>query len=308
MAWQEAFTSVTTTKEEMNHSPPAYCLSQVEQTFVICDSILDGNRKVFTSERSMRMYKEYKKLGKSNPTFKTAKLEQNMSIGLPLMFCRRKFQAKIGEINYLSIYICLPCPEANDRLYEEVDNRHIAEVFKNSYLGYHRYRLQISNEEITMILHSRLPIVDFQIYNERFRFIKAKGKLFDADYFAYELFLLGPKQISLTDNLGPDRKVSQTNELLGSQLRNLFPIKFSSTDRSSFMSTTKLGKFEHKGSQVVFSRTRMTSTFSIFVDAGTNLDQNNDVTFRNKIFVAIVLILQAYEDDLASKRQFASSF
>lgn len=296
-------------RNEKHLSPgyPAQAQSQyppmVLQEFIITNGISDRNLKVFPSEKSMQMYKEYKKLSRHDPAFERAKQNQNLTYALPLAISKRSLSIGLGDTTYLRFLECLPSPEAPDRLYDRVDNRHIGEVLRRKFLGYMRYRLQIKGVEIVIIAHLRLPILDFQIQNERFRFVKTVVPTFNPHRFHYELYLLSPDQPSLVDNMDSSLKVQSDNPLLGSHLLNIFPFKWHPSDRSKYTSPHKWGSYDYFSSWELFTRTRKCSTFSMYTNAVGVEDANSAVEFRTLIIVTITFILQSIEDDLQALRR-----
>lgn len=277
--------------------PPSYP-PMVLQEFVIANGITDRNLKAFPSETSMRMYKEYNKLSKHHLDFPRAKSNQNASIGLPLVISKRCLSIGLGDTSYLRFFECVPAPEARDRLYDKVDNRHIGEVLRRKFIGYTRYRLQLKGVETVVFAHLRLPIVDLRINDERFRFVKAISPVLNPDRFLYDLYLLAPDQVSLVDNMDSSRKVHKSNLLLGGLLHNIFPIRWCPRDRSKYISPHKCGSFDYYRSWEMFTRTKKCSVFSMYTYAVGNVDATAAVEFRSLILVAVSLILQSIEDDL----------
>ncbi|OBA22735.1 hypothetical protein METBIDRAFT_38248 [Metschnikowia bicuspidata var. bicuspidata NRRL YB-4993] len=272
------------------------------QEYVIASGFMGMSLKAFVSENALRMFQEYCKISKKHQDFSRAKDNQNRSVGLPLFTAKRSIRMGLGDTTYLHFFECASAPEATDRLYDKVDNRPIGEVLRRKYIGYYRYRLQIKGVEIVIIVHSRLPIVDFNIDNERFRFVKAVNSAMNPDHFIYDLYLLTPDQASLVDDLNSSLKVRKDNPLLGGRLHNLFLVKLGSHDRSFYLSPHRRGTFEHHLSWKVFKKTKKCSMFTLYNYATGEPDSNDGVDFHTRVLVAITLILQAYEDDLQSSR------
>ncbi|OBA23486.1 hypothetical protein METBIDRAFT_19412, partial [Metschnikowia bicuspidata var. bicuspidata NRRL YB-4993] len=271
------------------------------QEFIVTGRLINRSLKVFPSEKSLRMYKEYARLGRRDPDFIRAKNAQNSSVALPLLMTKRSWGIGVGDTSYLRIFEAVPSPEAKDRLYSKVDNRHIGEVLRRNFFGYTRYRLQIKGVETVVIAHRRLPIVDWRINDERFRFVKATNPVLSPDLFLYHLYLLAPDQDSLVDKMDSSLKVHRGNALLGG-LHNIFLLRWYLSDRSRYMSPYKCGLLEFYRSWKIFTRTRKCSIFSMYTYAIGNQDANNAVEFRLLILVAVSLILQSIEDDMHSKR------
>ena len=282
-------------------APPSYPAMEMQE-IILTKGLTGMSTRAFASENSMRLYKEYTKLLKKHQDFPRAKQNQNNSIGMPLIVSKRAMNLGLGDSTFLKFFECAPAPEAADRLYDKVDNRPIGEALKRKFIGYDRYRLHIKGVETVVIAHTRLPIVDLQINNERFRFVKAVTPLMNPDHFVYELYLLSPEQKSLVDDMGSSLKVTKSNPLLGGQLHNFFPLKLGPSDRSKYVSLHKVGVFEYHRSWEMFKQMKKCLVFSMYTFAAGNPDSNNAVEFRTLILVAVTLILQSHEDDLQGGR------
>lgn len=291
--------------EEIDHSSQrtasdANCLRE----FIICNAAL-STVKVFASERSLEMYKAFKRLSKNDPGFRSAKEFQNNSKGLPLLICKRGFHFALSDVKHFSVYECLASPEASDRLYDKADDSKVGQVMKRTYISYARYCLNIWGNEVIVFLHNRLPIVDFKLNEKKFRFVRSPRPIITPEHFVYELYLLAPEQVSLVDEMTADHKVNKNNPLLGSKLKNMLTFQWSS-DRSKFTSSVKWGKFEYLDSYT-FSRTRRASKLTLFTNPMVDLDCNKSVEIESLSLLAVTLILKYYEDDFEAKLQASRS-
>lgn len=278
--------------------PPSYPEVNIQE-FVLATGLTGITLKAFSSENAMRLYKTYTKLSKKHQDFARAKINQNRSIGMPLLVSKRssRLSLGVGDTCYLRFFECMSSPEATDRLYDRVDNRPIGEALRRKFAGYFRYRLQIRGVEIVIISHMWLSIWDWRLQGERFRLVKAANPSSNPSHFLYDLYLLAQNQPSLVDDMDSSLRVSKLNPLRGNSLQNFFGYQLSVSDREKYTSPHKLGSFEYHQAWGLFSKMQKCSIFSMFGVVNGEPDSNNTVDFRSLVLVAIMLIVQSYEID-----------
>ncbi|GEQ70420.1 hypothetical protein JCM33374_g4097 [Metschnikowia sp. JCM 33374] len=294
--------------------PPSYSSSPIElQTheFVIRDS--SGKLKAFPSEKSMHIYefsKRHSHLQRHDPLFIKAKGYQNMSVGLPLLISHRRSRLGSGEYVYSKFFECKPTPNDGDKLYDKGDDRQIGHVLLKEFVGYHRYIIRLKDTEVVVFVHKRLPIADFKIGNERFRFVKAykepEGPIPRTPFF-YQMYLLAPHQPSLIDNLDSCLRVQTNNPLLGLSARNIFRGSTPQPELDDFVSPYSYGSLEACRHGGRFSRNKKCATVKLNACISGNPHSNKDVEFTSLIFVAVSLVLQHHEMDIQQKRATETS-
>ncbi|GEQ70425.1 hypothetical protein JCM33374_g4102 [Metschnikowia sp. JCM 33374] len=288
--------------------PPDYVptQSQLQQhNFVLRYSV--GCLKAFLSESSMRMYeeaKQYTRMNKTHPSFQRLKTQQNMYMGIPLLMSERCISVGFGERTYLRLFEGVSSPKS-DRLYGQSDNQQIGQVMIRVFNGYHRYRIQLRGVEIVLIVHRRLPIADFRIGDDRFRFVRnltGWDVVGSTTPFSYGAYLLGPEQPSLVDGMGASLTVDKRNPVLGNEVLNFFVENWRFGHRSKYISPYQCGSFDATWAGGMIVKRKRCATLSIASNVPGNPDSNLSVDLRSLIFVAVSLVLHSHELDIQSER------
>lgn len=256
--------------------------------------------RVFSSEENLRLYKQFKGKSVSDNLFPLAKQTQNQSKGMPLLVQRRGYGIGLGDISFLKIYQCLPSPESRDRLYDKVDDFLFAEVKKRAFPSYDRFRLKFESTEIVMILHRRYPIADFQVGQNRYRFVRDRSLIGPDGYFSSDLYLLDQNQDCLVDNLTKDLKVNKNNKLLGNSARNLLlPVSFKPL--ADFISPYQLGQLVN----TIFlgiGMERRDCTLSLVSNGVRDFDDNSKVEFEAIVIICASLVLNLHDEERESRK------
>lgn len=281
---------VDTTSSESVETPPAYGTMRL-QRFIFIHGRFGSDYKVFSSKDSLEKYKLYKHVTSSHGGFRAAKRYQNQSIGLPLLIGLHPsgFTRK-----FIRLFATAPSPIARGRLYESwQDDRRVGEARNDNFKYHVCYTVKLNDTSVVVLRHLMLPIIDFQVDESRFRFVKKPGEVGKPGVFMYELYLLGANQTSLFNGLEPSGNISKDNPLLA----KLFLKEFSESktpDIEQFESPHSLGGFEHLASTPIAGSDKI-STFTTFTSA-TDQNTNVDVEPRTLAFVAVALVVQRIED------------
>ncbi|GEQ70421.1 hypothetical protein JCM33374_g4098 [Metschnikowia sp. JCM 33374] len=286
---------------ETEDTPPSY--SDIQPPLQIQEFVFRfaGDRfKAFPSEKSMEIYEDAKKLSRSRKhtaQFFQAKEYQNQSIGLPLLVAQHSSSMGLGETDYLTLFDCKSKPEQPNKLYSKKDDQKVARVHMQSFLGYRRFRIQFAEVNFLVFSHLRHPIVDFNIGNERFRFVKLLNRsegLSSSVPFLYKIYLLDSHQPSLVDNLNSDLTINKTNPLLGSRTRNFFGRTPRPSEQASYASSFEYGTLEGI-SGGLFSKVKKCATLRLHNPVSGCHDANDSVDFKAGVFVAVSLVLQTQD-------------
>ncbi|WPK25343.1 hypothetical protein PUMCH_002654 [Australozyma saopauloensis] len=285
--------------------PPAYA-GQTFREIVFCDGLFGSDTKAFPSYDSYRLFKEYHSIFRSNDGFETAKADQNLARGLPLMVSKRSWSICGGDHKYLRLYEALPSPEARDRLYDKADDRKIADVRQKCYLRYTRFRMTMTDgTKVIFFYHNSLRILDFEFQGGRYRFSKTDNGY--RTHFSYDLFLLHPQQPSLIDGMTNSEQIADSNPLLGSRTRYSFGMKPKGIKYQDLVSPYLMGKFQSCRSETFFSKTNKASTLMLFSPISGDTSTNTSVDLLSLQLTAAAIILKNHEYDMRSNNQAASN-
>lgn len=209
--------------------PPSYDQSSgkiLSWDFICLEQAITDNFTLYTSLDAQEKYKLFKNAKGSEDYIRARDLQQN-GFALPVLQANRTL-FKLNK--FLTIYKFRPPPAAGTRLFSKKEDRYVfCKVERRWSIGYTRYILEFTPDfdnpnrkfTVTMIEHSRKPIIDISEFNgKRLRWTYSRY-FFSGTHWAYNLNVLPPDTPSLTDNLTSENKVNSKNPLLGSSWGNV---------------------------------------------------------------------------------------
>lgn len=160
---------------------------------------------------------------------------QRRGFGIPLI--ESKNHRGFGD-KHITIYRFLPPPITENRVFDsKIDKREFCKIRKTSRASYNKYVLEFQLEEaaspmtVIMLEHSRYPITDVTLWDSdhdvRYRWIRQTMPGITNTY-KYLLNMLEHEQQSLVDDLEVNGDINPKNPLLGSRLKNVLLLNFTS--------------------------------------------------------------------------------
>ncbi|CUM65956.1 uncharacterized protein PRCAT00003609001 [Priceomyces carsonii] len=241
--------------------------------------------KVFLSLRAMDLNKAI-----TSKKVKTCDLKKN--VGVPVITSNDNVFGR----NELSLNKCF-VPIGGD-FDPEIDEPQFCEVTKEQHSSYKTFKFQFTPEgksafTVALFAHRRIPILDFEYKNNRYRWIRKRAKF--SHSYSYDLYKLSEKDPSLLD--GSNRQtfeLDNENELVGYSLILGLKSKLPQSERNA---KDYLGQLK---SQKSTSSVRKTAVFS-FIDSSFKTTDDpediNSVGLDSSVFLCLATYLKYFEDE-----------
>lgn len=175
-----------------------------------------------------------------------------------------------------------------------------AHVTRTFHVCYVVFVININGSKVALVWHKTVPIVDFCIGDTRYRILRKKHRPFQSLH-KYHLLHLSKANVSLADGLNANLQVERTNPLLRSTLRNIMtpnilPQRLKHLCPANSKEIGSLRLWTSRGS----SRIGENELGEFDLDSGVIDDiPESHVNFHTMLLACIVVVVKAYEDDLA---------